>query len=104
MGSADLMPRNLRRRIELLFPVDDAGIRAELDRIVQTALDDRRKGRRLIGANRYSRTLGMEKYENTRSQTALYRFYRERFLKYRESKSPGKGKLIVYEGEQKNQN
>ena len=104
MGSADLMPRNLRRRIELLFPVDDAGIRAELDRIVQAALDDRRKGRRLTGANRYSRTLGMEKYEKTRSQTELYRFYRERLLKFRDAKSPGKGKLIVYEGEQKNRN
>ena len=35
MGSSDLMPRNLKRRIEVLFPVLDPGIR---DEIIKTIL------------------------------------------------------------------
>jgi polyphosphate kinase len=30
MGSADLMPRNLDSRVELVTPVEDSGLRAEL--------------------------------------------------------------------------
>jgi len=30
LGSADLMPRNLDRRVEVLFPIDDPGLRAYL--------------------------------------------------------------------------
>jgi polyphosphate kinase len=41
IGSSDLRPRNLRRRIELLVPVRDAEHRAQLDHILQLYLDDR---------------------------------------------------------------
>jgi polyphosphate kinase len=40
IGSSDLRPRNLRRRVELLVPVRDADHRARLDRILQLYLDD----------------------------------------------------------------
>jgi polyphosphate kinase len=40
IGSADLRPRNLRRRVELLVPVRDAQCRATLDRILGMYLDD----------------------------------------------------------------
>ena len=40
IGSSDLRPRNLRRRVELLVPVRDAAQRARLDRILQLYLDD----------------------------------------------------------------
>jgi polyphosphate kinase len=40
IGSSDLRPRNLRRRVELLVPVHDADHRARLDRILQLYLDD----------------------------------------------------------------
>jgi polyphosphate kinase len=40
IGSSDLRPRNLRRRVELLVPVLDAGHRARLDRILALYLDD----------------------------------------------------------------
>ena len=40
IGSADLRPRNLRRRVELLVPVIDAQHRAELDRVLEGYLSD----------------------------------------------------------------
>jgi polyphosphate kinase len=46
LGSADLMPRNLNRRVEILFPVRDPGIRARLrDEIMATYLADNQKTR-----------------------------------------------------------
>jgi len=40
VGSADLRPRNLRRRVELLAPVRDAVCRATLDRVLELYLED----------------------------------------------------------------
>ena len=40
IGSADLRPRNLRRRVELLAPVRDATCRAQLDSILDLYLAD----------------------------------------------------------------
>ena len=40
IGSSDLRPRNLRRRVELLVPVLDATHRAELDRVLALYLAD----------------------------------------------------------------
>lgn len=40
IGSADWRPRNLRRRVEVLAPVDDAAARARLDHILELELDD----------------------------------------------------------------
>lgn len=42
IGSADLMPRNLDRRVEALAPVDDPRLRARLDEILQVELADDR--------------------------------------------------------------
>jgi polyphosphate kinase len=40
IGSADMRPRNLRRRVELLAPVRDRGCRAQLDTILDTYTSD----------------------------------------------------------------
>jgi polyphosphate kinase len=46
LGSADLMPRNLNRRVEIVFPVRDAGIRRKLrDEILGVYLTDNLKAR-----------------------------------------------------------
>ena len=46
MGSADLMPRNLNRRVEILFPVQDKGILRRLrDEILTVYLNDNMKTR-----------------------------------------------------------
>jgi len=40
IGSADLMPRNLDRRVEALTPVEAPELRARIDEILQASLDD----------------------------------------------------------------
>jgi polyphosphate kinase len=40
IGSADLRPRNLRRRVEVLVPIDDTEQRRRLDEILALYLDD----------------------------------------------------------------
>ena len=42
IGSADLMQRNLDGRIEVLVPVEDARLRAEIDAILDALLADTR--------------------------------------------------------------
>jgi polyphosphate kinase len=39
-GSADLMPRNLDRRVEATTPVIDPALKRRLDRILKVELDD----------------------------------------------------------------
>jgi polyphosphate kinase len=46
LGSADLMPRNLYRRVEVVFPVEDPRLRAHIiDNIIATYLRDNVKAR-----------------------------------------------------------
>jgi polyphosphate kinase len=40
IGSADLMPRNLDRRVEALVPVEDEALRAQLDEVLDIELAD----------------------------------------------------------------
>ncbi len=40
IGSADLMPRKLDRRVEVLAPVEDGGLQARLDQILELMLSD----------------------------------------------------------------
>ena len=45
LGSADLMPRNLDHRIEVVVPVEDQHVRNELESIFKALLaDNRRRG------------------------------------------------------------
>ncbi len=75
------MPRNLRRRIETLVPIDAPALREELDFILQTQLNDRRKGREVCGFNRYSKPAARPEFESTRSQMVLYDYYQARCRK-----------------------
>ncbi|MDP9133384.1 MAG: polyphosphate kinase 1 [Actinomycetota bacterium] len=40
IGSADLMPRNLDTRVELLIPVEDTALRAEIEDVIERCLAD----------------------------------------------------------------
>jgi polyphosphate kinase len=54
LGSADLMPRNLRGRVEVLFPIDDPALSAHVrDDILAVYLEPRPKVRILDAEGRY---------------------------------------------------
>jgi polyphosphate kinase len=53
-GSADLMPRNLYRRVETLFPVEDPSLKVALrDQILKIHLRDNVKARRMLPDGSY---------------------------------------------------
>lgn len=69
LGSADLMPRNLDRRVETLFPVEDPQIRAALrDNILEVHLRDNMQSRMLMPEGDYKRLVPQEGEEEINSQ------------------------------------
>ncbi len=56
LGSADLMPRNLDRRVEQLFPVEDPFIKNAIKRILEIHLSDNVKAREMQPDGSYRRT------------------------------------------------
>ncbi|MFA4945224.1 MAG: polyphosphate kinase 1 [Lentisphaeria bacterium] len=76
LSSADWMPRNLDRRVELLFPVEDPAARGLLDALLQFPLADRRKGRTLLPDGHY--TVPRQTHQETRSQRRTYELFRAR--------------------------
>lgn len=71
LSSADWMPRNLDRRIELLVPVEDAACRKRLVHILETCLADTAKGREMLPDGTYRRPAGGP--QALRSQAVLYK-------------------------------
>jgi polyphosphate kinase len=55
LGSSDMMPRNLEKRVEVLFSVPDPKIRLEVLRILNVHLKDNVKARRLLPDGTYVR-------------------------------------------------
>ncbi len=55
LSSADWMPRNLKRRVELLFPVEDELSRNSIKKILEISLQDTIKARVLNSDGSYSR-------------------------------------------------
>ena len=76
LASADLMTRNLDRRIELLFPIEDPAIRFALRRILDFEFADSDKARRLRADGSYTRSRAANHTE-LRSQYRIYRFFKE---------------------------
>ena len=72
IGSADLMRRNLDRRVEVLAPVNDPALIARLrDEILQTYLDDNVKARRMQPDGTYTRIRAEEGEARIDSQAVL---------------------------------
>jgi polyphosphate kinase len=78
LASADWMPRNFWRRIETLFPIEDASLQARIiGDILQPILSDTVKVRELLSDGTYRRRTPGEGEAPLRSQVALQHLARE---------------------------
>ncbi len=77
IGSADWMPRNLNRRIEVACPIYNEGIKKELKEMLKLQLRDNSKSRILDNelSNQYSRPSSEIKY---RAQEDFYQFIKNK--------------------------
>jgi polyphosphate kinase len=73
ISSADWMPRNLDRRVELMIPVEDTASRQRLIEIIKTHCDDTVKSWTLLSDGTYVRTAALPgKKKNVNSQQFFY--------------------------------
>jgi polyphosphate kinase len=72
LGSADWMPRNFFRRIEVMFPIEDPRHKARIvDEILAALLSDNVKARRMQGDGTYGRAAPAAGAPPVRSQAVL---------------------------------
>jgi len=72
MGSADLMPRNLDRRVETIFPVEDEALKARIvDEILRISMMDNVQSRELLPDGSYRRLHAKEGEPSINSQEWL---------------------------------
>lgn len=72
ISSADWMPRNLDRRVELLVPVEDKSCKRRLIGILKICLADNVKAKRLLPDGRYEAIRHSNSADAVRSQESLY--------------------------------
>jgi len=91
-ASADWMPRNFFRRIEVMFPIEDPRLRARIvDEILPTVLADNVKARRQAPDGTYVRVPPAEGQAAVRSQVLLQNLARG---SARESGETDAGRLL----------
>jgi polyphosphate kinase len=73
LGSADLMPRNLDHRIEIVAPVEQQRAQGELDAIFETLLADRSTAWELGPDGRWERRSPKKTQRANPTQVALMR-------------------------------
>jgi polyphosphate kinase len=77
MGSADWMKRNLRRRVECIFPVYDADAKKELLDILHIQLSDNVKA---CEVDQYLNNVRIvTKGPDIRSQIATYEYFKSKY-------------------------
>ena len=77
LSSADFMTRNIDRRVEVAFPIFDAGIRKEIRDIIDIQLRDNTKAREINQRNN-NRYIGAKQKIRHRAQEDIYNY-----LKYK---------------------
>ena len=76
LGSADLMPRNLDRRVETIFPIEDKNIKDHIKTILlDYALKDNCKARFLLPTGKYIYNQKVSPEEKVNLQEWLMEFY-----------------------------
>jgi polyphosphate kinase len=77
MSSADWMPRNLYKRIEILFPVEDERMKKNLGAVLEYQLNDTMKKRELIPSGLYTESDKTGNNREYRSQKQTYEFFKK---------------------------
>ena len=72
ISSADWMPRNLDRRVELLVPIEDNALQARLISVLKLTFEDNVKGRRLLPDGRYEKPQRGGTAKAVRTQQLFY--------------------------------
>ena len=83
LGSPDLMPRNLDHRVEILAPIADGRLQAEVDRVFETLLADNVTSWELRGDGVWRRAKPKKGERERASQTTLMRKVRARAARRR---------------------
>lgn len=87
ISSADWMPRNLSRRIELLVPVDDDRCRQRLFEVLQAPFRDNVKARRILPDGGYEKPASPDDNTRYRSQEKLYEATCERVRQIQQTRN-----------------
>ncbi len=98
LSSADWMYRNLSRRIELLFPIEDRKLRKVFDKLLAFQLADTDKGRKLLSSGRYTRPL-VKTYTAARSQANSYNYFQRLAAEEKAADAAGVLKVFTAPGE-----
>jgi polyphosphate kinase len=88
LSSADWMPRNLDRRVELLFPVENAACSRKVLDALDAMFQDNVKARRLQSDGSYKRRRPARGEEPYRAQLRLYAATRRAYDRARAAASP----------------
>jgi len=86
LSSADLMPRNLNRRVEILFPIEDLDLKNKIIHIIDVIFRDNHNARLLLPDGKYIRLTPKKNEPRFSSQ----RYFREEILKEFEEKERNK--------------
>lgn len=78
LASADWMPRNLEKRVELMFPIENPDIKRRIRRILDLYFDDNVKAHVLGPDQRWTRVAPAAGAEPFRAQEAAYQRIRDR--------------------------
>lgn len=76
ISSADCMPRNLVRRVELMTPVDQADLKAEIIDLLNIYVDSKGKARYMLPSGRYVSALAAP--DDLSAQKKLAQYYRKK--------------------------
>ncbi|HEY8967017.1 MAG TPA: polyphosphate kinase 1 [Candidatus Methylacidiphilales bacterium] len=96
LGSADWMPRNLRRRIEVVFPVLDPGLVRRIEHeILPAYLADRVKARELLPDGTHRRLQPEPGKKASQAQLTFRELARRQQKAQKEAKQEGQGVRIV---------
>jgi polyphosphate kinase len=89
IGSADLMDRNLTRRVEVVFPIEQPDLKARvIDEILKTTLSDNCKARELLSDGTYNRIVPAADESSIRSQQRFLELAAESERRQQQAQAP----------------